>query len=89
MLLAAGGGLLTGFLTGSSHAAMTLQLSDDPGSRRPLATLTRLTGGVGVLGVGPIVVAIVALIARLAKPSRSHLGRGEWSVSCGGTGASL
>ncbi len=62
VLLAAGGGFLTGFLTGSSHAAMTLQLIDDPGTRRPLGTLNRLTGGVGILGVGPFIVAVVALL---------------------------
>ena len=61
-ILAATGGFVTGLITGSSHAAMSLQLIDDPGSRRPIGALGDLGGGVGVLGIGPFVVAIVALL---------------------------
>lgn len=68
VLLAASGGFVTGFLTGSSHAAMSLQLMDDPSSRRPLGALSRLGGGVGVLGIGPFVVAIVALLLAWRSP---------------------
>ena len=68
VLLAATGGLVTGFITGSSHAAMSLQLIDDPGSRRPLGVLDDLGGGVGLLGIGPFVVAIVALLFAWRSP---------------------
>jgi hypothetical protein len=60
-ILAAGGGFVTSFLTGTSHATFTLQLIDDPGSRRPLGTLTHLAGGVGILGIGPLVIATLAI----------------------------
>ena len=68
VFLAASGGFVTGVLTSSSHAAMSLQLIDDPGSRRPVGTLTRLGGGVGVLGIGPFVVAVVALVFAWRSP---------------------
>ncbi len=77
VLLAASGGFVTGFLAGSSDAAMTLQLIDDPGSRRPLGTLTRQSGGVGVLGVGPFVVAILALLFAWRSPLVRMLAAGS------------
>jgi len=77
VLLAASGGFVTGFLTGSSHAAMSLQLMDDPSSRRPLGNLTRLGGGVGVLGIGPFVVAIVALLFAWRSPLVRMLAAGS------------
>ena len=47
---------------------MSLQLIEDPGSRRPVGTLTRLGGGVGVLGIGPFVVAAVAFLFAWRSP---------------------
>ncbi len=62
LLLAASGGVVTGLLTGSSHSDLSLELIDDPSSRRPLGSFAPLAGGVGVLGIGPFIVAIVAAL---------------------------
>ena len=67
LLLAAGGGVVTGILTGSLGGAGRLHVGwiADPGSRRPLATLEVLPGGIGLLGIGPLAVAVSAgLLAR-------------------------
>ena len=68
VLLGASGGFVSDFLTGSSHAAMSLQLIDDPSSRRPLGALTGLSGGVAVLGIGPLFVALAALLFGRRSP---------------------
>ncbi len=67
LLLVAGGGVVTGILTGSLGSVGDFEVSwtPDAESRRPLATLDALQGGIGVLGIGPLVVAIFAgLLAR-------------------------
>ena len=61
-LLAASGGVVTGLLTGSSHAALSLGWHENPASRRPLGEFAVLSGGLGVLGIGPLCVAIAAVL---------------------------
>ena len=60
-LLVVGGGLITSILTGSSPSGVSLAWIADAGSRRPIADLAVLTGGVGVLAVGTIPVAAAAI----------------------------
>jgi hypothetical protein len=62
LLLAIGGGAITGVLTSSSHSGLSLGWIADAGSRRPLGEFTRLSGGVGVLALGTVPVTIGALI---------------------------
>ena len=65
LLLAVGGGLITGVLVKSVGGGLTLGWIDDPGSRRLLGFLELLPGGVGVLEIGLIPTAIAAgLLAR-------------------------
>ena len=67
LLLAAGGGVITGIFFGSFGGAGGLQIGwiSDLGSRRPLGFFEVLPGGMGLLGVGPLIaVAAAVLLAR-------------------------
>ena len=67
LLLAAGGGVITGIFFGSFGGAGRLQIGwiSDLGSRRPLGFFEILPGGMGLLGVGPLIaVAAAVLLAR-------------------------
>ena len=67
-LLTVSGGVVTGLLTGSSHAGLVPAWHENPASRRPLGELTELAGGFGVLGLGPLVVAIAAVLLARRNP---------------------
>jgi len=60
LLLALGGGVVTGVLAGSVGGGLGLGWIDDPGSRRVLAFFESLPGGVGVLEIGLVPTAIAA-----------------------------
>ena len=62
LLLAVGGGAITGVLTSSSRSGLSLGWIADAGSRRPLGEFARLSGGVGVLALGTVPVTIGALL---------------------------
>lgn len=62
VLLAAGGGVLTGFLTGAPRSDVSLVWRDDPTNHLLLGSVTQLSGGVGLLGVGVLPVAVSALL---------------------------
>ncbi len=68
LLLAIGGGVLTGVLTGATGGELSLAWMDDPGSRRPIGSITRSAGGVAVLGLNVLPVALAAVV--LAPRSR-------------------
>ena len=64
LLLIAGGGVVTGVLTGASGGGLSLGWIADVDSHRPLGTFTQLVGGLGVLGSGTVpIIAIAALLA--------------------------
>lgn len=60
-LLAAGGGVLTGFLTGAPRSAISFGWRDSPTNHLLLGSLTQQSGGVAEVGLGVIPVAISAL----------------------------
>ena len=62
LLLAVGGGAITGVLTSSSHTGLSLGWIADAGSRRPVGEFTGLSGGVGVLALGTVPVTVGALL---------------------------
>ncbi|MCY4113935.1 MAG: hypothetical protein OXG33_08360 [Chloroflexi bacterium] len=65
LVLAVGGGAITGLLTGPSGSGLALAWMDDPGSRRPIGDFIDISGGLGVLGLGVVViVAVAVLLAR-------------------------
>ena len=57
LLLATGGGVITGLLTEGSYGTLWLGWAHDAGARQPLASFTELSGGLGLLGLGPLVLA--------------------------------
>ena len=63
VLLAVGGGVVSGVLTGSAGAGLSLAWIDDPGSRRPFGSFTELPGGLSLLGLGVVPVIAAALLA--------------------------
>ena len=64
LLLAVGGGAITGALTSDSRSGLSLGWIADAGSRRPLGELSGWPGGVGVLALGTVPVAVAtALLA--------------------------
>ena len=62
LLLAAGGGGLTGVLSGAAQAEVSVGWFDDPFSRDPLGRHELLQGRIGLLGVGAISAAIAAAL---------------------------
>ena len=68
VLLTASGGVVTGLLTGSSHAGFALAWHENPASRRPLGELAETAGGLGVLGLGPLAVATAAVLLAWRNP---------------------
>ncbi len=68
VLLTVSGGVVTGLLTGSSHAGFALAWHENPASRRPLGELAELSGGLGILGLGPLVVATAAVLLAWRNP---------------------
>lgn len=68
VLLTASGGVVTGLLSGSSHAGFALAWHENPASRQPLGELAELAGGLGVLGLGPLVVATAAVLLARRNP---------------------
>ena len=64
LLLIAGGGIITGVLTGASGDGLSLGWIADVDSHRLLGTFTKLAGGLGVLGSGTVpIIATAALLA--------------------------
>ena len=61
ILLAVGGGPLTGMLTGGLGGSLSLRQPDDLGEPRLWTSFQPLPGGIGVLGLGSIPVAVAAL----------------------------
>ena len=57
LLLAVGGGIITAVLFGEDAGALSFGWLDDTSVRQPLATVTTLSGGLGLLALGPLVVA--------------------------------
>ncbi len=57
LLLAVGGGIITAVLFGEDAGALSLGWVDDTSARQPLASVTTLSGGLGLLALGPLVVA--------------------------------
>lgn len=78
LLLAVGGGVLTGILTGATGGELSLAWPDDPGSRQPIGLITQMAGGVGVLGLNVLPVALAA--AALASRSRLTLALAVGSI---------
>ena len=62
LLLIAGGGVITGVLTGASGGGLSLGWIADVDSHRPLGTFTQLSGGLGVLGSGTVPIAATAAL---------------------------
>ena len=67
LLLAAGGGVLTGMLSGATGGDSAFSLSADPSRLRPLAPVEALPGGLALLGVGPAVVAGITVLIGLRR----------------------
>lgn len=61
-LLAAGGGVLTGFLTGAPRSDVSFVWRDDPTNHLLFGSHRELSGGVGLLGAGVVPVAVSALL---------------------------
>ena len=61
LLLALGGGVITGLLAGSVGGNLEFRWIDDPNSRHLLGSVASLPGGIRVLGLGPLAVAAAAL----------------------------
>ena len=62
LLLAMGGGVITGILAGFVGGSLEFRWINDLNGRHLLGSLESLPGGVGVLGLGPLVVAAAALM---------------------------
>ena len=62
LLLAVGGGAITGFFATSASTGLSLEWIDDPGSRRPLGDFIPLVGGFGLLSLGAVPVAAAAVL---------------------------
>ena len=62
LLLAVGGGAITGFLATSATTGLSLEWIDDPGGRRPLGAFIPLEGGFGLLSLGVVPVAAGAVL---------------------------
>ncbi len=62
LLLAAGGGVLTGAATDAAGSGLSLGWTQDPGGRGIIGSLESMPGGLGALGFGPVAVAAAALL---------------------------
>ena len=62
VVLAVGGGAITGVLTGPSGTGLSLAWLDDPAGRRPIAAFIDVSGGLGLLALGVVPVAVVAVL---------------------------
>ena len=62
LLLATGGGVISGLLVGSASGDLAFRWSDDPNGRHLLGSLAPLSGAISVLGLGPLAVAVTALL---------------------------
>lgn len=62
ILLAAGGGLITGILTGTPRSALAFGWRQSPSAHELLATFSDLPGNVGLLSLGAVPVVLVALL---------------------------
>ena len=60
LLLALGGGVLTGILAGEPRSGLSLGWIDDPFSRQIIGRYKPLQGRIGLLGIGAISVAVIA-----------------------------
>ena len=61
LLLAAGGGLLTGILIGAPRSALEFGWRSEPSAHELLATLSDFPGNVGLLSLGAVPIMLVAL----------------------------
>ncbi len=78
LLLAIGGGVLTGILADAPRAELSLQWITDPLSRQTLGRFEFLPGGLGLLGVGATSTAAIAVL--LARRDRLALALAVGSV---------
>jgi len=62
LVLAVGGGAITGVLTGPSGSGLSLAWIDDPASRRPIGAFIDMSGGLGLLALGVVPAAVVAVL---------------------------
>lgn len=62
LLLALGGGVISGVLTGSAGGGLSLGWTADLTSRQEIGSLEPLSGGLGILGLGPVAVAAIAVV---------------------------
>ena len=63
LLLAGGGGVLTGIVTESAGTGeLAVDWPRDPRDRGAVTSVTELAGGLGLLGIGPLIVAGIAVV---------------------------
>ena len=62
LLLAIGGGVITGLFTGLAGGGLSLGWSTDPNSRGLLGSFESLPGGIGLLGIGPAIAASASVV---------------------------
>ena len=78
ILLAVGGGLITGILVGAPRSALAFGWRRDPSAHELLGTMSDLPGNVGQLSLGAVPVMLVALLAGWRHPLVAAL-----AVGCG------
>ena len=78
LLLVGGGGVITSIITSSSGSGLSLGWNEDPGSRRSVAGIESLDGGLGLLWLGPV--SIVCFAVLLNRSSRLVLALAGGSV---------
>lgn len=62
LLLAVGGGVITGLFTGLAGGGLSLGWNPDPNSRGLIGSFELLPGGIGLLGIGPAIAAGASVI---------------------------
>lgn len=67
LLLAIGGGAITGALVGNLGSGLSIEWTDDPARRHLLGLLRTRPGGLGILAFGPIVVAGAAALLGIGQ----------------------